>query len=477
MIGALLERLRRVEAATRPAQPEMLAALRRRWEELPGHVRHPAQLLGRRGLGCEGTHGVFPRCNLACTPCYHGRDANRVRVDGAHTVAEVDRQMAYLRARRGPRAFAQLIGGEVSLLDPDDHAAALQAMRAHGREPMSMSHGDFDWDYLRRLALDRDGRPRFARLSFAGHFDSLMYGRRGIPRPGSERELNPYRRRFCELFQRLRREHGVRHYLAHTMTVTPGNLGQLAGVIRDCRHMGFRMFAFQPAALVGDERRWKEDYRALTAEAVWAEIERGAGARLPWQVIQVGDARCNRTAWGLQVGDRWIPVLDDRVPADLRARDAFFAHFAGVDTGATRPLLAVRLVRLAARHPTIVPLGLRWVGRLLRRAGVWRLLRHGARPLTFVMHSFMDAADVRPAWELLQRGQRSHDPRIRATQERLAACSYAMAHPETGELVPACVQHGVLDPAENSALRRLLPLVPSGRQRPVDGAPRRPLPA
>jgi hypothetical protein len=89
----------------------------------------------------------------------------------------------------------------------------------------------------------------------------------------------------------------------------------------------------------------------------------------------------------------------------------------------------------------------------------------------------MDAADVRPAWELLQRGQHSGDPRIRATQERLAACSYAMAHPETGELVPACVQHGVLDPTENLGLRRLLPLLPSGRQGPAGGAPRRPPPA
>ena len=476
MIGALLARARRLEALTRPAEPEMLAALGRRWEELPAHVKHPAQLLGRRSVGCEGTHGVFPRCNLACTPCYHSREANQVRVDGAHTLVGVDRQMAYLRAHRGPRAFAQLIGGEVSLLSPEDHAAALQVMRAHGREPMSMSHGDFDWDYLRRLALGPDGRPRVARLSFAGHFDSLMLGRRGIPRPAGERELNPYRRRFCELFQRLEREHGVRHYLAHTMTVTPRNLGQIAQVIGDCRRMGFRMFAFQPAAFVGDERRWREDYRTLTADTVWVEIERGAGARLPWQAIQVGDARCNRTAWGLQVGDRWVPVLDDRVPADLAARDAFFAHFAGVDFGAPRPLLAARLLRLAARHPHVVPLAVRWAGRLIRRAGVRALLRHGARPLTFVMHSFMDAADVRPAWELLQRGKPSDDPRIRATQERLAACSYAMAHPETGELVPACVQHAVLDPGENAALRRLLPLHPTSGRARADGGQSRPRP-
>ncbi|HEX8005012.1 MAG TPA: hypothetical protein VF482_01120, partial [Trebonia sp.] len=44
------------------------------------------------------------------------------------------------------------------------------------------------------------------------------------------------------------------------------------------------------------------------------------------------------------------------------------------------------------------------------------------------------------------------------TQERLAACHYVMAHPENGTLVPACVQHCVLDPAENRDLRTVLPL-------------------
>lgn len=78
------------------------------------------------------------------------------------------------------------------------------------------------------------------------------------------------------------------------------------------------------------------------------------------------------------------------------------------------------------------------------------------------MHSFMDAADVKPAWELMQRGEDATDPRIAVTQQRLRACFYAMAHPETGELVPACVQHAVLDPGENIALRRLLPLATAG---------------
>ena len=60
-----------LDEATRPVDPELVRALSRRWQELPEAARTPAQLLGRRTTGCEGTHGVFPRCDLACTPCYH----------------------------------------------------------------------------------------------------------------------------------------------------------------------------------------------------------------------------------------------------------------------------------------------------------------------------------------------------------------------------------------------------------------------
>ena len=305
-LAGVRDRLRALELATRPVHPDTEAALRRRWDELPDHVKHDGQALGRRTAGCEGTHGVFPRCNLACTPCYHSRDANRVRIDGEHTLAEIDTQMGYLREQRGPGQYAQLIGGEVTLLSPDDHAEALLLMRRHGRKPMSMTHGDFDYEYLERLALGPDGSPRFSQLSFAGHFDSMMFGRRGIRRVESERELHPHRRAFCEMFQRLEREHGVRHYLAHNMTVTPRNMGQVAEVVRDCRDMGFRMFSFQPAAFIGNTNRGKDDYEDVTAERVWAEVERGAGGHLPWNAFQIGDERCNRTAYGVYVGERYV---------------------------------------------------------------------------------------------------------------------------------------------------------------------------
>jgi hypothetical protein len=105
-----------------------------------------------------------------------------------------------------------------------------------------------------------------------------------------------------------------------------------------------------------------------------------------------------------------------------------------------------------------------WAGRFVRRAGGVRSLLAGGPPraLTFVMHNFMDASVVRPAWELMQRGEVAGDPAVREAQERLSACSYAMAHPESGTLVPACAQHGVLDPDENRTLATLLPMARAG---------------
>ena len=181
------------------------------------------------------------------------------------------------------------------------------------------------------------------------------------------------------------------------------------------------------------------------------------------RAIQTGDVRCNRTAYGFYLGPRWHSILDDEDAADLAVRDVFFRYLGGVNfSGTPLPLLAVKVLRVVVRHPSVVVLFGRWAGWMLRRTGVTPWLRHRIRPVTFVMHSFMDAADVTPAWEAMQRGEDSTDPRIAATQQRLQACSYAMAHPDTGQLVPACVQHSVLDPGENIALRRLLPLTPVG---------------
>lgn len=457
-IAALMRHATALWRRAQPVHPDTEAALKRRWRDLPDAARTDAQLLGRRTVGCEGTHGVFPRCNLACTPCYHAKEAQRVRTDGDHTVAQVDAQMGYLRSVRGTGQHAQLIGGEVSLLSAEDHARTLEVMRAHGRKPMSMTHGDFDYSYLQGLAVGADGSRRFASLRMAGHFDSLMLGRRAVPRPQGEHELHGERRRFVAMFERLAAEHGVAFDLAHNMTVTPSNLGEVAEVTRAVMGMGYGMASFQPAAHVGNPKRWREDYRPLDIDAVWEQIEAGAGTRLPWAHLQMGDARCNRSAYGLIAGGRWFAWLEDRDARDLRARDLFLTAFGGTDFDRPAVARAAAILRVASRHPAIVPAAAGWGVRFMRRVGLRRLLHGRPRAMTFVVHAFMDAEVVRPAWDAMERGEVAEDPEIRAAQERLQACSYAMAHPEENRTVPACVQHSVLDPAENTELLQLLPM-------------------
>lgn len=347
-----------------------------------------------------------------------------MRTDGDHTVTQLEAQMTFLRGIRGTDQHAQLIGGEVSLLDTDDHARTLQVMLRHGCKPMSMTHGDFDESYLRRLALDAP------------------------------------RRHFVEMFERLQAEHGVGFDLAHNMTVTPANLAEVADVT--CNVMGLRygMASFQPAAHVGNPKRWREDYCGVGIDEVWAQIEAGAGTRLPWAHLQMGDARCNRSAYGVIAAGRWFALLDDRNPRDLRTRDRFLAAFGGMDFERPQLTRALALLRVTARHPAIVPRAVGWALRFARRAGVSRLLTGRPRALTFVVHAFHGrlSGAARVGGDRARRGGRR--PEVRAAQERLHACSYAMAHPEQGRTVPACVQHSILDPAENLDLLELLPMHP-----------------
>lgn len=461
-----------LEFLTRPGQPSSSA----RYENLPVHVKTPSQMLGRLSPGCEGTQGVFPKCNFACRPCYHSERANAVRVDGFHTITQVAQQMHLLQNLRGPTGHCQLIGGEVSLLSPDDHALALQTMRFYGRVPMSFTHGDFDYDYLRKLATLSSGRPRFSRIDFAVHFDIGMRGRRGVPSKFTEEiQLSPYRRRFVDMFRRLKREHGVNFYLAHNLTVTPQNLPTLAPAVRDLMSMGYRLISFQPAAAQGASARRISDTHTISAndgDVVWKAIEEGLGIPLPYSLFQMGDPRCNRMSVCCVVGLRnrkaehlhFFPLFDDRCPADEHARDIVMTHVGNIVL--PTHLLFAKLLRVFIRRLWLLLPFLSWVLRCVRRAGgLLNILTSGLHITTIVMHRFMDANDVTVAWQLMEDGISPdhpdvphHGPRIRETMERLAACSYGMARPHENRVVPACVQHSVYDPEDNKQLAKDLPL-------------------
>ena len=55
------------------------------------------------------------------------------------------------------------------------------------------------------------------------------------------------------VFADLQRDHHARSYLAHTMTVTPSNLSEVAETVRAVLRIRFDMMSFQPAAYIGGE--------------------------------------------------------------------------------------------------------------------------------------------------------------------------------------------------------------------------------
>lgn len=160
--------------------------------------------------------------------------------------------------------------------------------------------------------------------------------------------------------------------------------------------------------------------------------------------------------------ERAVPTAGARdrgrttVPRDLAARDVFLAALPGNLHFAARPLAAARVARALLSRPRDLPIVAAWAARFVRRAGA-RALTGDMHPTTYVMHSFMDASNVTPAWELLERGEIATDPVLRATRTT-AACAYQMAHPDQDRIVSACVQPGVLDPQENTRLLQILPL-------------------
>ncbi len=223
------------------------------------------------------------------------------------------------------------------------------------------------------------------------------------------------------MFERLENEYGITSYLAHNMTVTPTNIDQIADVIRSCHDQGWRMFSFQPAAYIGNEHRWRDGYRELTSDRVWNEVETGAGTPLPYGALQFGDTRCNRVTWGAYLGDRYTPLARRHRPTGPRCGQPL----AGRVSRQLRPerswRVGVRFARSVAAHPMVVPTSAGWAGRYIARGGGWRQRWWAAKPVTFVMHQFIDAADTAAAWEHLNNGERAVEPRILEAQERLEA--------------------------------------------------------
>ena len=140
--------LRRLERSTRRSTPRP----GRRWSgdgpSFPTTSRRRRRLSDGPGSAARAPTASSRAATSPARPATTPRTPTRCGSTGRTRSPDRRRRWPSSQATRAPHAHAQLIGGEVSLLDADDHAEALLIMRRHGREPMSFTHGDFDYDYL-----------------------------------------------------------------------------------------------------------------------------------------------------------------------------------------------------------------------------------------------------------------------------------------------------------------------------------------
>ncbi len=347
--------------------------LRRRLAE--AGAWHEGQMAGRRwGVGCVSLE-VTQRCNLDCELCYLSEHSEAVR---DVPLEEIERRIDMIHERYGPGTDVQVSGGEPTLRKREELVAIVRRIAALGMRASLFTNGILaKRDLLEQLAM--------AGLSDVAFHVDLTQRRKGF---ATEAALNALRDRYIE------RARGLPLAVFFNTSVFAGNLDEIPAIVRffAARADVVRVASFQLQADTG-RGVLRERAACVTQGAVIAAIERGAGTRLDFDALHAGHARCNRYALAWEIGGRLHDALADR--AFVRR---FVRRTADLELPRTSRGAAIRAVATAvARAPDL------WMGALrYTLATLWEARRDLARArgrinkLTFVVHSFMDAADLDP---------------------------------------------------------------------------------
>lgn len=413
----------------RPRNEARVTALRQRWQDFTRTQQVPEQTVGRFATGCGATHGVYERCNFGCTACYLGENANRQK---PMPFEEVKEQLDALRDYLGPGGNVQITSGEVTLLPVEDLCRIVAYARSLQLSPMVMTHGDVllhDRAYLERLIREAG----LTKLSF--HVDITQRGRKGWSRPESEKQLNAVRDQIADMLRQAKQQTGRKIKAATTMTINQHNLDQIKDVLPNflANLDAFRILSFQPQAVTG---RTKHDDGA-TADQVWQALEQAYGEPLNPHALRFGHADCNRIGMLISIETGKQPIRMQAVrpgkEMDRRFLDGLMRDFAGVTMNdAPVKEYVGKALGMLARKPWWLGIAAWYVA---RRS--WQERRHipavlGAalrgklrvRPFAFVVHAFMDRAELDTA-----KGR-----------ERLDACVFRLS--VDGRMVPMCEMNG-----------------------------------
>lgn len=416
-----------------PIPAEKRALLRQRWADLDPRWQVASQGYGQQATGCGATIGIQPRCDFDCRGCYLGSEANRLR---PLAVDEILRQLDRLRAYLGPKGNVQITDGEVTLLPPDVLVRILHYAKGIGLIPMLMTHGD---GFRRDPGLLAKLLSEGGLTEVAIHIDSTQRGRLGYREVTDEAGLMPLRDEFAAMIRDVRHRTGRPLRAALTMTVTQGNLDDVAAIMKWClrNRDAFGFISFQPLAQVGRTRR---DLRGVRSGELWKRIAR---ALAPYgfdgtetSSYLFGHPECSRVE-PLLVLERSedpphiVSILRPGHAEDAAVAKEFFARGLGGinfrdDTGLEQFCRAGGVLR--TELPWLVGPARRWLARRAADLGIslgrlaLDMIRGRIRlgTLTVGSHHFMAEDELRTT----------------SGQERLQACVFRL--PIDGRMVSMC---------------------------------------
>ena len=417
-----------LEALVYPIPAERRRKSRERFEALPPTLRTQEQILGVAHHSCGATHGVMERCDLACTSCYLGDEANASRPLDAVQVYE---QLDALREFLGPQGKAQITSGEVTLLPREVLGEYVRYALQIGLDPMVMTHGRRfleEPEYLRQL-VEKDGLEKISI-----HVDSTQRGRQEWSPNCTEAELHPLRDHYAQLIRDTRKKSGRKLHAAHTVTVHQRNLDQIPDVMQWLLNNldAFRMVSFQPVAEVG--RTQDEAIEDLTLDDVWTRVCQGLGTKINRDAMHFGHPECHIVTPLVvaRSGEKIIVLETARAGKewDRAYLGRLLRHIGGYTVrGKSRALNVMGILSLTLRNPLL--LAETFVYGLYRAWGNRRELAEvlfeavkkmqlSIRPLAVVVHKFMSPSELETP----------------IGQERLASCTFRV--PVDGRMISMC---------------------------------------
>lgn len=417
-----------LESVVRPVPAERQRSSQRRFEDLPPSLKTEEQIIGWAHHSCGATHGVMERCDLACTSCYLGEDAN---ASSPLEEAEVYAQLDALREFLGPQGKAQITSGEVTLLPRPVLGRYVRYALKIGLDPMVMTHGRRfleEPDYLREL-VEEDGLEKISI-----HVDSTQRGRQEWHPFCTEAELHPLRDRYARLIRDVRKLTGRKLHAATTVTVPQRSLDQIPDIMRWLvKNLdAFRMISFQPVAEVG--RTQDASIRDLTLDEVWSQVCEGLGEDINRDAMHFGHRECHIVTPVIVVRAAERAVVLETVREgkrwDRRYLNRLLRRIGGYTVrGKSRTANVLGIASLTLRSPLLVlesvvyGLYRTWGDRrklvtVLREALRRRSL--SIKPLAVVVQKFMSPAELE----------------TEVGRERLESCTFRVPH--GGRMIPMC---------------------------------------